>query len=203
MIYKYTSGYVQSILMVATEVANFSIPEDIVLAYTRLDENYRHVVYSFVKKSVRDPEIAADLTQDALLKAFRGLPAALERGNLQEKSWLFTIAAHLVIDRSRRRKFQEKVAPMERFADSDELIAEDDPQQTAELHETQERVRGVLSQMKTEQGQALEMYYLQDLSFQETADQLGISWAAVKSLLVRGRVSFKKEYLKHPEFDRT
>lgn len=62
--------------------------------------------YTFVRKYLLkvtlDDQLAADLTQDAVLKAMERI--RLYNGQSRFSSWLITIATHLFLDHLRRRK---------------------------------------------------------------------------------------------------
>ena len=51
---------------------------------------------------LRDPELAADLTQDAFVKAYRAYESLEEPENA--RAWLYQIAHRVALDELRRRK---------------------------------------------------------------------------------------------------
>src|SRR4051812_38855556 len=59
-------------------------------------------VYSLCLRILRDPDDAAEATQDSYLKAFKGLKGF--RGDAQFTTWLYRIAANAAISKHRGRK---------------------------------------------------------------------------------------------------
>ena len=66
-----------------------------------LVRRYYDEVYAFIYRQVRDREDALDLTQESFVAALRGLPS-YDRKKAGFRTWLFSIAAHKVIDARRR-----------------------------------------------------------------------------------------------------
>src|SRR5690606_36643558 len=69
-------------------------------AFAELYERYFDRVYDFLARTVRDPAEAADLTQDAFLKAMNNLGSLTNGASF--KSWLFTIARNTALNRLER-----------------------------------------------------------------------------------------------------
>ena len=75
------------------------------------DEAYRFVeelfakhqneIYAYLLRMLRDPELAADLTQDAFVKAYRAYDSLQKPENA--RAWLYQIAHRVALDHLRRR----------------------------------------------------------------------------------------------------
>ncbi len=63
--------------------------ESVRAAASELLARYRRRIYAWCYQVVQDPESAADLAQDVLIAAYRGLPAF--EGKARFSSWLFAI----------------------------------------------------------------------------------------------------------------
>src|SRR5260221_5346848 len=61
---------------------------------------YKSLIYTFLLRFLADPELAADVTQDAFTNAFSALPE-LERPT-QVLPWLSNVASDAAIDQVRR-----------------------------------------------------------------------------------------------------
>jgi len=59
-------------------------------------------IHVYVLRMVRDPELAADLTQDAFVKAYRNYDTLEKPENA--RAWLYQIAHRVALDEIRRRK---------------------------------------------------------------------------------------------------
>ncbi len=67
-------------------------------AYTRLVRLHQDLIFGLVSRMVRDEHLAEEVTQDAFLKAYRGLDSF--RGEARFATWLYRIAVNLCRDHS-------------------------------------------------------------------------------------------------------
>jgi RNA polymerase sigma-70 factor (ECF subfamily) len=70
-------------------------------AWSELVEATYREVYSLCFRILRNPDDAAEATQDAYLKAWRGLKSF--RGDAQFTTWLYRVAANAALSRQRTR----------------------------------------------------------------------------------------------------
>ncbi|MCB9176000.1 MAG: sigma-70 family RNA polymerase sigma factor [Caldilineae bacterium] len=70
--------------------------------YVGLVRDYHRRIYNYVFRIVGDSALAEDLTQEAYLRAYRGLPKL--DGGANHRAWLFRIATNVATDELRRRK---------------------------------------------------------------------------------------------------
>src|SRR5678815_4201602 len=91
-------------LMSSVITAAMLTPAEELQDFDRVVHLYRPVVFRFILASLRDRDDAESLTQDCFLKAFRY--RAQFRGDASVKTWLMQIAANLVRDLARNRRFQ-------------------------------------------------------------------------------------------------
>ena len=61
-------------------------------AFALLVAQYSHPVYSLIARSLRDPEAAADVTQDVFVKVFRSISGF--HGDASLRTWIYRIALH-------------------------------------------------------------------------------------------------------------
>ena len=59
-------------------------------------------IYAYLLRMLREPELAADLTQDAFVKAYKNYPTLEKPENA--RAWLYQIAHRVALDEIRRRK---------------------------------------------------------------------------------------------------
>ncbi len=71
-------------------------------AWRHLVEATQRDVYSLCLRILRDPDDAAEATQDAYLKVWRGLGSF--RGDAAFTTWLYRVAANAALTRQRSRK---------------------------------------------------------------------------------------------------
>jgi len=133
--------------------------------------------------------IAEDLTQETFMAAV----AELNRGRLVSAPlpWIVGIARHKLIDHLRRqRRAGWSLVPWE------EALREEAPIEESELIESG-RALTALAAVPSPQREALALRHLDGLSVPEVANALGRSVEATESLLARGRVRFRKEYVEN------
>lgn len=142
-------------------------------------------IYAYLVRMVRDPDLAADLTQDAFVKAYRAYDPLGKPDNA--RAWLYQIAHRVAIDELRRRKvirFVPFVGQSRGAAPSVERLAMD-----ARL--SGELVRA-LARIPERQRAALLLAEVHDLSGLELAAVLGVSHVAARALLTRARESLRQ-----------
>ena len=59
-------------------------------------------IYAYLLRMLREPELAADLTQDAFIKAYKNYETLEKPENA--RAWLYQIAHRVALDEIRRRK---------------------------------------------------------------------------------------------------
>lgn len=151
----------------------------------RLYASHHAEIYAYLCRMLRDDELAADLTQETFVKAFRAFDT-LEDHN-RARAWLYQIAGRTALDELRRRKIVRFV-PWTGESRGSASSAEDLIMR-ARLSADLERA---LTRIPPRQRQALLLSELNDLSGLELADALGVSHVAARALLTRGRESLRQ-----------
>lgn len=142
-------------------------------------------IFAYLSRMMRDPELAADLAQDAFVKAYRAYDT-LEKGE-NARAWLYQIAHRVALDHIRRRKivrFVPFVGEAPGAAPSAERIAMD-----VKLSGPLERA---MARIPDRQRAALLLAEVHDLTGLELAAALGVSHVAARALLTRGRESLRQ-----------
>jgi RNA polymerase sigma factor (sigma-70 family) len=149
-------------------------------------QNWRkvfNVAYKFVGKH----DEAEDLAQDIFLKIFKALRTFDRRANFQ--TWIISISRNLCIDHYRSvRKERQTIA---RDIDANDLqpaTHERGPYQGAEHQDLRAQLREALQTLPATLRTAVVLRDLQELSYQEIADRLGLPEGTVKSRINRGRI---------------
>jgi RNA polymerase sigma-70 factor (ECF subfamily) len=148
-------------------------------AFADLVERYKNRLYGYFMRMVHNRELAEDLFQETFLRVHQ--KAHTYRAGAKFKSWLFTIATRITIDRLRRHSTHPQCEPME-FEEPD---AGDDPaEQTAksELHRT---VQAAIEALPPKQRAALILSYYQGHTYPEIAKIMSCSLSSVKTHMSR------------------
>ena len=160
------------------------------LAFGELYRRNVERVHRYIVFRVGDEAAARDLTQDAFLRALRGI-AALERPERFE-AWLLAIAHRTVQNhyRARGRRPDESALEAADAARSAGRLEQGgavaDPQTRLEATLRQDALREALSELSQAQQEVLGLRFVAGLSFAETAELTGRSLHAVRKLQYRG-----------------
>jgi RNA polymerase sigma-70 factor, ECF subfamily len=159
------------------------------------DEAYRFVedlfarhhneIYAYLLRMLRDPDLAADLTQDAFVKAYRAYDSLQKPENA--RAWLYQIAHRVALDDLRHRRivrFVPLVGEGRSSAPSAEHLVMD-ARLSGDLQRALERI-------PERQRAALLLAELHDLTGLELAAALGVSHVAARALLTRARESLRQ-----------
>ncbi len=153
-------------------------------AFGKLAEVYQAPVYNLAYRMLGNAGEAEEAAQETFLKAYTHLRTYDQTRKFS--TWLLSIASHHCIDRLRRRRFtwlSMDDNPMLGW-----LTAEQGkPEESVLRVEAGDEVRDLLSQLEPPYRLPLILRYWHDLSYEEIAETLGITEAAVKSRLHRAR----------------
>ena len=160
-----------------------------------LVNKYLKSVYNFVYRLTGDASVVEDLTQDTFFKAWKHIRSYDE--NKPFKVWLFAIAKNTVYDYWKKKK----TLPFVLFEKEDgsnklEEVAEDKilPDEVLMRMEAQGELDKKLALLSKQYRLILTMHYLEDLSLNEIAQVLGLSYNTVKSQHKRALSAMKKVF---------
>jgi len=168
-------------------------------AFDEMVERYWNRIYSMVNQLLRNPQDAEEVTQDAFIRAHRGL--ANFRGESAFSTWLYQIATNLARNRYWywwRRKRDKSVsfdAPI--GADNDMTLADVIPAEVEtpdDITVTREFVSSIgdgMERLGRKHREILILRNVKNLSYEEIASILGISIGTVKSRIARARESLR------------
>ncbi len=170
-------------------------------AFGQLVSTYEKQVYNLALRMVGNREDAADLTQEAFLRAWRGLQTF--KSEAAFSTWMYRLTTNVCIDFLRREKRRRTVSLT--FLDEEdgqevELSIPDDspgPEQLVLETENQEMVARALGELNVEFREILTLRVINGLTYEEIADVLEIKPGTVKSRLSRAREKLRKQLLKN------
>ena len=142
-------------------------------------------IYAYLARMLRDDELAADLTQETFVKAYRAYDTLADHN--RARAWLYQIAGRTALDELRRRKIVRFV-PWSGESRGEASSAEDLVLR-ARLSADLERA---IMRIPPRQRQALVLAELHELSGLELAEAMGVSHVAARALLTRGRESLRQ-----------
>lgn len=164
-------------------------------AFNRLVLLYQTRIYNLALNYVKTPEEAKDLAQDIFVTAYRALPSLREAEKFS--AWLNQLALNHC--RNRYRKLQRRGYFTSTSTDDlivPELISIASPDRLLEQGERDALVRTVIAAMPEAEKEIIILRDLQELSYEEISETLGLPLGTVKSKLNRARLTFKNK-IKH------
>ena len=144
-------------------------------------------LYRFLDRLSGEPDLAADLAQDAFVRLFRrgALPDAPE-------AWLISVAMNLFRNVKASRSRRRRLLTLSRG----ERVHSDPPRppdESSDSGDARRRVRSVLDGM-TEREQHLLLLRAEGYSYRDIAAALQLNEASVGALLARAKRAFRESY---------
>ena len=176
-------------------------------AFAWLIAHYSQPVHSLVYRMLDDPSDAADTTQEVFIKIFRGIRGFNSNSSL--KTWIYRIALHEASNQRRwwfrHRGRETSIEPgdgcqaergtlslLELLSDSGKS-----PLESACDAELRDRVEAELRSVAEPYRTTLILRDIEELSYEEIAEVLGVTLGTVKSRLMRGREALRKKLERH------
>ncbi len=166
-------------------------------AYAILINRYQRPIFSLLLRMTGCRETAADLAQEAFVKAYE----RLEKFKLSEKffPWLYAIAANLARDHWRRQQHAvghadairqiEKSSPVKVTAEEERLAVLLDAR----------RLRVCLERLPHEYREALILRFHEGLSMADIGKSLGVSTSGAKMRISRGLEKLRRLFQESPD----
>ena len=167
-------------------------------AFNQLAQRYERQVYNVSFRMLGDHQLAEDVTQETLLKAYRGM-AKFRGDNL--RAWLLRIASNTCNDFFRSRRGRHDLS-LELLTEEDGVTwASSDPSPEEEALRVElglEIQRGLL-RLPLEQCMVLILVDVEGMSYEEAAVATGISPGTLRSRLSRARAKLRDYLLQKRE----
>lgn len=164
-------------------------------AFDELVRRYQEKVYRLSYKILRHEDDAAEALQDAFLSAYRGL--ANFKAESTFSTWLYRIATNASLMKYRKRRDGHVSLDQSQSASEDAeplQLADWAAQPPEELltAETRQVMAEGIERLPEELRTVFVLRDIEELSNAEVAEILGLSVAAVKSRLHRGRIQLRE-----------
>jgi RNA polymerase sigma-70 factor (ECF subfamily) len=158
-------------------------------AFAMLVECFKDKVFRLAFSILRNESQAEDATQDIFVRIWKGLPAY--HGGASLSTWIYAIARNTCLTELHRRGRHPTVsleeAGMKGAADGVAALQSADAAPGSAMD-----VESLLARLPENYRQAIVLFYLEQKSYEETAQMLGVPLGTVKTLLFRA----KKELLR-------
>ncbi len=178
-------------------------------AFNVLVERFQRAAFVVALRMLGDRDLAEDVTQDAVLSAFRHIKQF--RGG-SFRVWLLRIVTNQCLDYWRAQQRRPSVSLDVLLAPATEETGGEaarndaalidpawDPTMLAERHELQAFIERALLALPEDQRLAVVLCDVEGLSYDEIAEVTRTNVGTVKSRLARGRARLRDLLLRHPE----
>lgn len=170
-------------------------------AFDEMVSRYWDRIFAMVNQLLRNSQDAEEVTQDAFIRAHRGLENF--RGDSSFSTWLYQIATNLARNRYwywwRRKRDKSISFDQPLSQDSETSLAEvfpaevETPQDATVTREFVNRIAECMEMLNEKHREVLVLRNVQNLSYEEISSILGISVGTVKSRIARARESLREK----------
>jgi len=145
-------------------------------AFNLLVDRYQSKVFTTIFLIVKDQDVAEDLLQDVFVKVLHTMNSDKYNEEGKFQPWVMRIAHNLAIDYFRKAKRYPTIL----LEDGSNLLnslsfAEDSSEEQRIKDETHAWVRNLIDELPEAQKEVVIMRHYLDMSFQEIAEQTGVS----------------------------
>ena len=168
-------------------------------AYNQMVIRHYDRIFSRVLQLLNNKQDAEEVTQDAFIRAHRGLENF--RGDASFSTWLYQIATNLAHNRYWywfRRKRDQSISLDQPQCDDGSLTlenvmpcADENPAEAVVTQEFVDRVSACMQYLNDKHKEVLILRNVKNLTYDEIAQQLEISVGTVKSRIARARESLR------------
>jgi RNA polymerase sigma-70 factor, ECF subfamily len=150
-------------------------------AFALLLPIYRDRVFRLCFSMLQQRAWAEDVSQDVFLRIWRALPGFAGQSSLS--TWIYAISRNACLSELRKRRPQVSIDDdADGYRPEIAGLAVSDADDTATVSVTQ-----MLEQLPERYRQAVTLFYMEDKSYEQTAESLGMPLGTVKALLHRAR----------------
>ncbi len=167
-----------------------------VIAFEELIESYQKTIFSIAYRIAGNPDDAADMTQEVLVKFFKNLNKF--KGNSKFSTWLYRVATNTCLD-ERKRTIRHMNYSLDQEIETDEgafagelADTSPTPEESAERHAIKGAINLAISKLKDEHKKVIILRDIQGFSYDEIAKIMHCSTGTVKSRINRARLQLKK-----------
>lgn len=156
-------------------------------SFRELVERYQHRVFAMSYRFTGCSHEAKDLAQDIFLRIYENIDGF--RGASSLDSWVYRLSLNYCISWRRRQK---RRAVLGRDGPVYGIEAGEPPDERLAAAEENERLHRMLRKLPDRYMTVIELYYYQELSYQQIADMTGVAVRTVETRLYRARSRLKE-----------
>lgn len=168
-------------------------------AFRQLFERHHRLAYSVIYRQLGVASVAEDLVQEAFLRVYRAAPKYEPTAKFS--TWLYTVVTNLCLN-YKRDMARDKLRLLSGRSDDDanaleNMAAAEPDEQPLDQQERALRVQEAIAELPENQRMALILSRYEDKSYEEIAEIMGTTVAAIKSLNSRARETLKEKLARY------
>ncbi len=145
-------------------------------AFSYLYDNYAAAVNGVIYRIVMDEESAEDVLQEVFVKIWHNF-TQYDKTKGKLFTWIINIARNRAIDYTRSKNFKNQ----QKNLDVDKIVSYIDSKKSTSFNTDKIGLRAMLTGLKPEQRQILDLVYFKGYTQAEVADELNIPLGTVKT----------------------
>jgi RNA polymerase sigma-70 factor (ECF subfamily) len=166
-------------------------------------DEYGDMLYRFVSYLLKDHDLAEELVQETFLAALKSKDTF--KGQSSEKTWLFSILKHKIVDHIRRKKFKEINMEAEDLGKTIESFFNDkerwqvfpapwnqNPKEAQEFKELLDFFYKCLAELPERHGKVFVYRELDGLATDEICNIMGVTATNLSVMLYRARMLLRR-----------
>ncbi len=158
-------------------------------AFVSIVNEYSPSLYAHAVMRLGEPRAAEDAVQETFLRAFRAMPRF--EGEFHLRAWLHRILTNVCFDEGDRRR--REIRTFDRMASlADPVMPPADEVLDLDRDAAQREVATALASLPDAYREALELRYVEQLSFREVAVATGVSEENARARVHRGRAALRR-----------
>ncbi|TPH18160.1 RNA polymerase sigma factor [Litorilituus lipolyticus] len=155
-------------------------------AWVALVKRYEKGLYNYALRMVNNQADAMDLMQDTFVAVFKNLQTF--RGDSPFKGWLFKVAHYRCLEFYRRKRPMSSIDDVPEQEDDESSLC---PEQELFSKQQSSELVNAMQSLPIKQKLVVELKFFQQCTFEDIAQQLGISTNTAKSQLYSGLEKLK------------
>ena len=158
------------------------------VAFQQLFETYKDKVYSVAFHFCGDESMASDAAQQVFLKLFSAI--AQYRHDAEFTTWLYRIVVNTCVDEQRKRR---RFVPFSPEVEVKNMVTRSTQEESYSRRQVADSVRTAIAGLSPKLRLPILLKYVEELSYDEIAETLGLSKGTVASRLNRGHKTLARK----------
>ena len=159
-------------------------------AFDALFDRYHAQVYRYALAVLGPSGEAEDVLQETFLAVVQSVAEYDGRGKF--RLWLMRIARNRCLRRLQAARLREKVMPSRDVEPAETPSPQPGPAHEAQAGETRRSVQSAIRSLPQRQREALALFAMKELTYQEIADLMAAPLNTVKTLIRRARIDLAR-----------